>query len=90
MLVKAQSSNQLVLDWRRLTLRHPGLALSALSQSSRPTSFRSLALRTGILYAYTMVETTYTSLRENLASMMDRVINDREVVIVRRRTPSDC
>jgi PHD/YefM family antitoxin component YafN of YafNO toxin-antitoxin module len=31
-----------------------------------------------------MVETTYTSLRENLASMMDRVVNDREVVIVRR------
>jgi antitoxin YefM len=32
-----------------------------------------------------MVETTYTSLRENLASMMDRVVNDREVVIVRRK-----
>ena len=31
-----------------------------------------------------MVETTYTNLRENLASMMDRVVNDREVVIVRR------
>jgi antitoxin YefM len=32
-----------------------------------------------------MLETTYTSLRENLASMMDRVVNDREVVIVRRK-----
>jgi antitoxin YefM len=32
-----------------------------------------------------MVETTYTSLQENLASMMDRVVNDREVVIVRRK-----
>ena len=32
-----------------------------------------------------MVETTYTSLRENLASMMDRVVNDREVVIIRRK-----
>jgi antitoxin YefM len=32
-----------------------------------------------------MVETTYTSLRENLASMMDRVVNDREVVIVSRK-----
>jgi len=32
-----------------------------------------------------MVETTYTSLRENLASMLDRVVNDREVVIVRRK-----
>ena len=32
-----------------------------------------------------MVETTYTSLRENLASILDRVANDREVVIVRRK-----
>ncbi len=32
-----------------------------------------------------MVETTYTSLREHLASVMDRVVNDREVVIVRRK-----
>jgi PHD/YefM family antitoxin component YafN of YafNO toxin-antitoxin module len=32
-----------------------------------------------------MAETTYTSLRENLASMMDRVGNDREVVIVSRK-----
>lgn len=34
---------------------------------------------------FTMVETTYSSLREHLASMMDRVLNDREVVIVRRK-----
>jgi antitoxin YefM len=32
-----------------------------------------------------MVETTYTSLREHLASMLDRVVNDREVVIVHRK-----
>jgi antitoxin YefM len=32
-----------------------------------------------------MVETTYTSLRENLASVMDRVVNDREVVVIRRK-----
>jgi antitoxin YefM len=32
-----------------------------------------------------MVETTYTSLRENLASVMDRIVNDREVVIVHRK-----
>ena len=32
-----------------------------------------------------MVETSYTSLRENLASVMDRIVNDREVVIVRRK-----
>ena len=32
-----------------------------------------------------MVETTYTRLRENLASVMDRVVNDREVVIISRK-----
>lgn len=32
-----------------------------------------------------MVETTYTSLRANLASVLDRIINDGEVVIVRRK-----
>ena len=31
------------------------------------------------------VETTYTSLRERLASVLDQVANDQEVVIVRRR-----
>jgi len=35
------------------------------------------------------VETTYTSLRENLASVLDRVIRDQEVVIVRRRGARD-
>jgi antitoxin YefM len=40
---------------------------------------------TGCLYNRFVVETTYTSLRENLASMMDRVVNDREVVVVRRK-----
>ena len=32
-----------------------------------------------------MAETTYTKLRQNLASVLDRVANDHEVVIVRRR-----
>ena len=32
-----------------------------------------------------MTETTYTSLRQGLASVLDRVANDREVVIIRRR-----
>ena len=32
-----------------------------------------------------MTETTYTSLRQDLASVLDRVVNDREVVVVRRR-----
>lgn len=32
-----------------------------------------------------MIETTYTNLRQSLASVLDRVANDHEVVIVRRR-----
>ena len=32
-----------------------------------------------------MTETTYTALRQSLASVLDRVANDREVVMVRRR-----
>jgi len=32
-----------------------------------------------------MIETTYTNLRQSLASVLDRVANDREVVIVRRK-----
>ncbi len=35
------------------------------------------------------VETTYTSLRERLASVLDQVANDQEVVIVRRRGAKD-
>ena len=35
------------------------------------------------------VETTYTSLRERLASFLDQVANDQEVVIVRRRGAKD-
>jgi antitoxin YefM len=35
------------------------------------------------------VETTYSSLREKLASFLDQVIDDREVVIVRRRGARD-
>jgi antitoxin YefM len=34
-------------------------------------------------------ETTYTALREGLAGFLDRVTNDREVVIVRRRGARD-
>jgi antitoxin YefM len=32
-----------------------------------------------------MTETTYTALRQNLAAVLDRVTDDREVVIVLRR-----
>ena len=35
------------------------------------------------------IETTYTSLRENLASVLSRVVEDQETVIVRRRGAAD-
>ena len=35
------------------------------------------------------IETTYTSLRERLASILDQVANDQQVVIVRRRGSRD-
>jgi antitoxin YefM len=34
-------------------------------------------------------ETTYTALRENLASYLDQVVDDREILIVRRRGQRD-
>jgi antitoxin YefM len=34
-------------------------------------------------------ETTYTSLRENLASVLDRVVDQQETVIVRRKGARD-
>ena len=34
-------------------------------------------------------EITYTALRENLASVLDRVIDDQETVIVRRKNGKD-
>jgi antitoxin YefM len=35
------------------------------------------------------METTYSSLRQNLASVLDRVVEDQEVVIVRRKGSKD-
>ncbi len=35
------------------------------------------------------IETSYTELRENLASYLDRVVDDREVVVVKRRGARD-
>jgi len=35
------------------------------------------------------VQTTYTSLRRNLAVVLDQVVNDQEIVIVRRRSSAD-
>ena len=35
------------------------------------------------------IETTYTRLRDNLATVLDQVVEDQEVVIVRRRGSPD-
>jgi antitoxin YefM len=35
------------------------------------------------------IETSYTRLRDNLASVLDQVVEDQEVVIVRRRGAPD-
>ena len=35
------------------------------------------------------LETTYTSLRERLAAVLDQVVQDQEVIIVRRRGAKD-
>ena len=35
------------------------------------------------------VETSYSSLRQNLAAYLERVVDDREIVIVRRRRAPD-
>ena len=35
------------------------------------------------------IETSYSSLRQNLASVLDQVVDDREIVIVRRRGERD-
>ncbi len=47
-------------------------------------------MRTGNLYNRVMaIETSYTRLRDNLASVLDQVADDQEVVIVRRRGAPD-
>jgi antitoxin YefM len=45
----------------------------------------ALALRTGFLYD-DVVETSYTEARQNLARLLDRVVEDRSVVFIRRRS----
>jgi antitoxin YefM len=35
------------------------------------------------------IETTYTNLRENLASVLDQVIDNQEIVVVRRPRGKD-
>jgi len=57
-------------------------------------AYFDLDKRTDILYIMRQgkqmpVETTYTALREKLAGFLDQVVDDREVVIVRRRGARD-
>ena len=49
------------------------------------SDFKAILIGTGILYNLDMTETTYTNLRQRLASLLDRVADDHEVVIVRRK-----
>ena len=60
---------------------------------SSPESFRNeagKALRwTEVLYSSVAIETTYTAAREQLKALMDRVVANREVVMVRRRQGGD-
>jgi hypothetical protein len=42
-------------------------------------------VRTDFLYCSLTIETTYTAARDQLKALMDRVGEDREVVMVRRR-----
>ena len=35
------------------------------------------------------IETTYSQAREQLKTLMDRAVNDREVIVVRRRSGGD-
>jgi len=35
------------------------------------------------------IETTYTQLRQNLASLLDQVVNEQETVVVRRKGSGD-
>jgi len=44
---------------------------------------------TDFLYRSMAIETTYTAARDQLKSLMDRVVQDREVVMVRRRQGGD-
>jgi antitoxin YefM len=46
-------------------------------------------LWTDFLYSSITIETTYTAARNQLKTLMDRVVEDREVVMVRRRHGGD-
>jgi antitoxin YefM len=44
---------------------------------------------TDFLYSFMTIETTSTAARDQLKTLMDRVVEDREVVMVRRRQGGD-
>lgn len=48
------------------------------------------SIRTVVLYkqgaTFMTIETTYTQAREQLKALMDRAVDDREVILVRRRS----
>jgi len=61
-----------------------------VSKTSNPEALRLRRLqRTVFLYKSReppmAIETTYTDARQGLARLLDRVTNDREVVLIRRR-----
>lgn len=75
------ASEAAVIDAVR-DLRYPAGPSHALARDS--------SLRTGLLYNGSMAsETTYTSLRQNLASVLDQVVDQQETVIVRRKGSRD-
>ena len=42
-----------------------------------------------ILYIYMPIETTYSNARNNLASLLSQVTDDREIVVINRRGQED-
>lgn len=70
----------------RCCCNFPGCLWSLFGNAHRRLAYYC----TGFLYNKCMAtETTYTSLRENLASILDQVVDQQETVIVRRRGSRD-
>jgi antitoxin YefM len=68
-----------------------GVASSDCPHTREPVTplLRMRLAWTGFLYSAMTIETTYTSARDQLKALMDKVVNDREVVLVRRRQGGD-
>jgi antitoxin YefM len=58
------------------------LLSNPVSLDSSPNLLYSMSVQIG---AYMTIQTTYTQAREGLASLLDQVTHNREVVIIRRR-----